>query len=287
MSINVDNSKRTKTSTAGQRFNLTPNSTNLILLTSDKGHEIGEQFTMNLLGIPQQALDIPAKRKEQLFLTSIEIFKKLSKLANAVDKYAEEEIKLIKEFKEKVQKDGKRIAHQSDILEAAIEEVLGQAKSTLDVTVKMFEPLLGIKLHTYGKNGDKVVKSLKNNTPKEGKDKINRIINVIELFMPYSQSIIGLRTTTQHYKNIQMTPLIAVAGKKGTVEVSVPKTSPNQTAKEFSEIVYHNIFVFVRDLMTFSFAAKFYNGIIPVVIEEKGDRIKKIGVTISDDALKK
>lgn len=283
----MNNTNNTTQKQEEKRFSLTPDSTNLILLTSEKGHEIGEQFTMNLLGIPQQALDIPAKRKEQLFLISIEIFKKLSKLANAVDKYAEEEAKLIKEFKEKVQKDGKRIAHQSDILEAAIEEVLGQAKSTLDVTVKMFEPLLDIKLHTYGENGDKVIKALQNNTPQENKDKIARIINVIELFKPYSQSIIGLRTTTQHYKNIQMTPLIAVAGEKGSIEVYVPKTSPNQTAKEFSEIVYHNIFVFVRDLMIFSFAAKFYSGIVPVVIEEKGDRIKKIGVTISEDALKK
>lgn len=270
-----------------RRFSLTPNSTNLILLTSEKGHEIGEQFTMNLLGIPQQAMDLPAKQKEEIFLISIEIFKKLSKLANAVDKYAEEEAKLVEEFKQKVQKDGKRVAHQSDILEAAIEEVLGQAKSTLDVAVKMFEPLLGIKLHTYGRNGDKLIKALKNNTPTEDKNKIATIIQIVELFKPYSESIIGLRTTTQHYKNIQMTPLIAVVDEKGAINISVPKMSQQQTAREFSEIVYHNIFVFIRDLMIFSFAAKFYGGIIPVVIEEKGDRIKKIGVTISENALRK
>lgn len=283
----MNNSKSTKPKFEEKRFSLTPNSTNLILLTSEKGHEIGEQFTMNLLGIPQQVLDIPAKQKEKLFLISIEIFKKLSKLANAVDKYAEEETKLVEEFKVKVQKDGRRIAHQSDILEAAIEEVLSQAKSALDVLVKMFEPLLGIKLHTYGKNGDKLIKALKNNTPTEDKDKIATIIQIVELFKPYSESIIGLRTTTQHYKNIQMTPLIAVAGEKGSIDISVPKISQNQTAKEFSEIVYHNIFVFIRDLMIFSFASKFYSGIVPVVIEEKGARIKKIGVTISENALKK
>jgi hypothetical protein len=283
----MNNSKGTKPKFEETRFSLTPNSTNLILLTSEKGHEIGEQFTMNLLGIPQQALDIPAKQKEELFLISIEIFKKLSKLANAVDKYAEEEAKLVEEFKVKVQKDGRRIAHQSDILEAAIEEVLSQAKSALDVLVKMFEPLLGIKLHTYGENGDKLIKALKNNTPTEDKDKIAAIIQIVELFKPYTESIIGLRTTTQHYKNIQMTPLIAVADEKGSIDISVPKISQSQTAKEYSEIVYHNIFVFIRDLMIFSFASKFYSGIVPVVIEERGPRIKKIGVTISENALKK
>ena len=282
----MNNSKNAKPKSEVKRFSLTPNSTNLILLTSEKGHEIGEQFTMNLLGIPQQAMDIPAKQKEEIFLISIEIFKKLSKLANAVDKYAKEETKLIEEFKEKLQKDGRRIAHQSDVLEAAIEEVLGQAKSTLDVAVKMFEPLLGIKLHTYGENGDKLIKALKNNTPSEDKNNMPTIIQIVELFKPYSESIIGLRTTTQHYKNIQMTPLIAVVDEKYAINISVPKMSQQQTAREFSEIVYHNIFVFIRDLMIFSFAAKFYSGIIPVVIEEKGDRIKKIGVTISPDALK-
>ena len=280
----MNNSKSAKSKSEGKRFSLTPNSTNLILLTSEKGHEIGEQFTMNLLGIPQQAMDIPTKQKEEIFLISIEIFKKLSKLANAVDKYAEEEAKLIEEFKEKLQKDGRRIAHQSDILEAAIEEVLGQAKSTLDVAVKMFEPLLGLKLHTYGENGDKLIKALKNNTPSEDKNKIAAIIQIVELFKPYSESIIGLRTTTQHYKNIQMTPLIAVADEKDAINITVPKMSQQQTAREFSEIVYHNIFVFIRDLMIFSFASKFYSGLIPVVIEEKGGRVKKIGVTIFADA---
>ena len=280
----MNNSKSAKSKSEGKRFSLTPNSTNLILLTSEKGHEIGEQFTMNLLGIPQQAMDIPTKQKEEIFLISIEIFKKLSKLANAVDKYAEEEAKLIEEFKEKLQKDGRRIAHQSDILEAAIEEVLGQAKSTLDIAVKMFEPLLGIKLHTYGENGDKLIKALKNNTPSEDKNKMATIIQIVELFKPYSESIIGLRTTTQHYKNIQMTPLIAVADEKDAINITVPKMSQQQTAREFSEIVYHNIFVFIRDLMIFSFASKFYSGLIPVVIEEKGGRVKKIGVTIFADA---
>ena len=271
----MNNSKSTKPKSEGKKFSLTPNSTNLILLTSEKGHEIGEQFTMNLLGISQQAMDIPAKQKEEIFLISIEIFKKLSKLANAVDKYAKEETKLIEEFKVKLQKDGRRIAHQSDILEAAIEEVLGQAKSTLDVTVKMFEPLLGIKLHTYGENGDKLIKALKNNTPSEDKNKMFTIIQIVELFKPYSKSIIGLRTTTQHYKNIQMTPLIASADEKGTINISVPKMSQQQTVREFSEIVYHNIFVFIRDLMIFSFASKFYSGIVPIVIEEKETESKK------------
>jgi hypothetical protein len=276
-----------KTSGGKKRFSLTPDSTNLILLTSEKGHEIGEQFTMNLLGIPQQALDISGKKKEELFLVSIEIFKKLSKLANAVDKYSEEEKKLIDEFKGKLKKDGKRIAHHSDVLEAAIEEVLSQAKSTLDVLVKMFEPLLGFKLHTYGENGDKLIKALENNTSAVSKDKIANIIRVVELFKPYSESIIGMRTDTQHYKNIKMTPLVAQINHKGEIKISIPKIAEKQTAKEFAEIVYHNIFVFTRDLMTFAFAAKFYSGIIPVVIEQKGDRIKKIGVTISENALRK
>lgn len=282
----MSSSKNTNKDNKEKRYTLTPNSTNLILLTSEKGHEIGEQFTMNLLGIPQQAMDIPEEQKGKVFLISIEIFKKLSKLANAVDKYTEEEAKIVKEFTEKVEKDGKRIAHHSDILEAAIEEVLGQAKSTLDVAVKLFEPLFGIKLHTYGENGEKVIKSLRNNTPTENKEKIERIVHIIELFKPYSESIIGLRTTTQHYKNIQMSPLIAEVDPQNKIMISVPKMSQDQTANEFAEIVYHNIFVFIRDLMIFAFASKFYSGIIPVIIEEKGDRIRKIGVTISEDALK-
>ena len=283
----MNSPKNIKLGVKEKRFNLTPNSTNLILLTSQKGHEIGEQFTMNLLGIPQQAMDIPEKQKVKVFLTSIEIFKKLSKLANAVDKYTEEEAKIVNEFKEKLRKDGKRIAHHSDILEAAIEEVLSQAKSTLDVTVKIYDPLFGIKLPTYGKNGDKLINALKSNTPVQDKDKVGRIINVVELFKPYSESIIRLRTTTQHYKNIQMTPMVAEINEKGSIDILLSKTSQEQTAKEFAEIVYHNIFVFIRDLLVFTFASKFYGGIIPVVIEEKGDRIKKIGVTISEDALQK
>ena len=253
-----------------------------------------EEFKITLelnsrLGIFLSSLSTSIKLIEKFLfiLSSIEIFKKLSKLANAVDKYTEEEAKIVNEFKEKLRKDGKRIAHHSDILEAAIEEVLSQAKSTLDVTVKIYDPLFGIKLHTYGKNGDKLISALRSNTPAQDKDKVGRIINVVELFKPYSESIIRLRTTTQHYKNIQMTPMVAEINEKGSIVILLPKTSQEQTAKEFAEIVYHNIFVFIRDLLIFTFASKFYGGIIPVVIEEKGDRIKKIGVTISEDALQK
>lgn len=270
-----------------KRYSLTPDSTNLILLTSPKGQEIGEQFTMNLLGAPREAMDLPEEQKGKIFLQLVEICKKLSKLANAVDKYAEEEAKLVKELKEKVKKDGRRIAHHSDILEAAVEEVVGQAKSTLDVAVKIFDPLYGIKLHTYGDNGEKVVKALKNNIPEDKKEKINTIIQVIEQFKPYSESIIGLRTTTQHYKNIQMSPLIVELGRGSDYVVSLPHTSGKQKASEFTEITYHNIFVFIRDLITFSFASQFYDGLIPVLIEEKGPRIKKIGVTIAEGKLKK
>lgn len=282
----MSNPRNIKHRVGEKRFNLTPNSTNLILLTSEKGHEIGEQFTMNLLGVPREALDIPEKEKTEVFLIFIEICKKLSKVANAADKYIEEESKIIKEFAEKVQKDKKRIAHHSDILEGAIEEVLSQAKSALDVTVKIYEPLFGFKLHTYGENGDKLINALKRNTRMQDKDKVERIINVIELFKPYSKSIIGLRTSTQHYRNIKMTPLIVETNEKGSLNIFLPKMSQEQTAKEFAEIIYHNIFVFIRDLLIFSFASKFYSGLVPVVIEEKGERIKKIGVTISADALR-
>lgn len=282
----MSNPRNIKHGVEEKRFSLAPNSTNLILLTSEKGQEIGEQFTMNLLGAPREALDISEKQKTEVFLIFIEICKKLSKLANAVDRYIEEESKITKEFKKKVQKNKKRIAHHSDVLEAAIEEVLSQAKSTLDVAVKIYEPLFGIKLYTYGENGDKLINALKRNTPVQDKDKVERIINVIELFKPYSESIIGLRTSTQHYRNIQMTPLIAEVNKKGSIDIFLPKTSQEQTAEEFAEIVYNNIFVFIRDLLIFSFASKFYSGLVPVVIEEKGERVKKIGVTISADALK-
>lgn len=280
--------KNSKNYTKERMFSLTPNSTNLILLTSEKGQEIGEQFTMNLLGIvAQQVMDISEKQKGDVFLTCIEIFKKLSKLANAVDKYSEEEEKIVKEFKAKIKKDGRRIAHHSDILEAAIEEILSQAKSTLDVAAKIYEPLYGIKLHTYGENGDKLINALRRNTKAQDKDKVESIINIIELFKPYSASMINLRTNTQHYKNIQMTPIIAEVNEKGGVNISLPKTSERQTAKEFSEIIYNNTFVFIRDLLVFSFAAKFHSGIVPIVIEEKGNRIKKIGVTIAEGALRK
>lgn len=270
--------------TSGKRFAFIPSSTNLILLTSKKGQEIGEQFTMNLLGVPHQAIDLPEKRKGEIFLISIEILKKLSKLANAVDRYSEEEKRLVNEFKQKL-KTTRRIAHHSDILEAAVEEVLGQAKSTLDIAVKIFEPLFGIKPHTYGKNGKRVINALEN-LPIEDKIRATKIIQIIRLFQPYSETIIRQRTTTQHYKNIEMTPLIAEVSLKGKPKILVPRISPQQTAREFTEIVYHNVFVFIRDLLIFSFASRFYGGLVPVIIEEKGERIKKIGVTIIENALR-
>jgi predicted transcriptional regulator YheO len=63
-------------------------------------------------------------------------------------------------------------------VEKELEAFLLQGKSCLDVLVKILDPVLGIKLHSYGDGGEKVIKALSNNLTEQ---EVKRAAPLLEL----------------------------------------------------------------------------------------------------------
>src|SRR5581483_4518247 len=132
-----------------------PNQLTRILDTNTPRKKGLVNFYMMVVEVSKM-LDVSEDARGEVFGNMLEISKKLAKVADAVDEYEKVEKRELKRLLKEVPKHGNPdliLAENSSKLEAAVEEALSQGKSALDVAVKVLEPLLGIKLNTFGKHG--------------------------------------------------------------------------------------------------------------------------------------
>lgn len=194
-------------------------------------------------------LNIPKEAQEQIFANMLEVSKKLAKVADAVDDYEKVEKRELKKLAKEVPKHGNPdliLAEDSSKLEAIAEEALSQGKSALDVAVKVLEPLLGIKLSTYGDGGAAVAKALKNNVPKDLKDRAQFLINLIENEGAWIASFKKYRDD-QHYKNIGITSLRANAA--GETEQPRMPGPGGQPVADYLNVLHVNLYTFITDFL--------------------------------------
>lgn len=194
-------------------------------------------------------LNISEDAKSQVFANMLEVSKKLAKVADAVDEYKKVEKRELKKLAKEAPKHGNPnliIAEDSSKLEAIVEEALSQGKSALDVVVKVLEPILGIKLNTYGEGGAAVAKALTNNVPKELKERVRFLIRLIENEGSWLTSFKKLRDD-QHYKNIGITSLRADA----TGETERPRMPGpgGQPVADYLEVLHVNLHTFIADFL--------------------------------------
>ena len=99
------------------------------------------------------AIQIPEKRKDELFAWAIDLTKKLM----SVKYHRDNLLRILNEEFEKGSKATETtnvtVVDVSTGAERELEAFLMQGKSSLDVLVKIFVPIFGIKIHTYGDGG--------------------------------------------------------------------------------------------------------------------------------------
>lgn len=206
-------------------------------------------------------LNISEEDQAKVFLCMLEICKKLAKVADAVDDFEKTEKKELKKLVKEVPKHGNPeliIAEDSSKLEAIAEEVLSQGKSALDVAVKILEPLLSIKLQTYGKGGASVAKALKNNVPKELESRAQFLVQLVENQEPWLISFKKYRDD-QHFKNIGITPLRANAlGETERPRMPGPGSQP---VADYLNIMHVNLYTFLMDFVAGALYIRLPNGL--------------------------
>jgi hypothetical protein len=216
---------------------------------------------------------IDDESRKSIFGHMLTISKKLAKVADAVDQYEKIEEEELKRIVEEAKKNNSVTAEESTRLEAIAEEVLSQSKSTLDVTVKILKPLVGIDLHTYGKSGLDVIKSLKNNIPKDLKDKAENLIDLIEKDKQWIDVFKKYRDD-QHYGNLGISTIRA--DKQGRFDV--PLMPDGTPVRQYMDILYENIFSYVMDFVALAIFLRMLKGFTLSVDGEGRDRVYKLAI---------
>jgi hypothetical protein len=205
------------------------------------------------------------------------IAKKLAKVADAVDDYEETERKEIERIIKQSKKSGEITAEESTRLDQKAEEVLSQAKSTLDVLVKVLKPLWNIDLHTYSKSGDGIVRSLQNNVPDEFKPKIQPLIELVENDKNWIDAFKKYRDD-QHYGNLGISTI--KADKDGNYEL--PMMPDGGLVQEYMSVLYENLFSFVMDFMACALHSRMPGEALTFAVTGEGrDRVYKLAVDTS------
>lgn len=212
--------------------------------------------------------------RKSVFGHMLIIAKKLAKVADAADDYEDIEQREIKRITKQARKTGEIVSEESTKLDQKAEEVLSQGKSTLDVLVKVLKPLWGIDLHTYGKGGDSIVKSLNNNVPEEFKPKIQTLVELVENDKEWINAFKKYRDD-QHYGNLGISAIRA--DSNGNYEL--PRMPDGGLVQDYIGVLYENLFSFVMDFMASSIHSRMPGEALTFSATGEGrDRVYKLAV---------
>lgn len=222
----------------------------------------------------KSAIQIPDKRKEELFGWAIDLTKKLM----SVKYHRDNLLRILNDEFEKRSKDTEptnvTVVDVSTGAERELEAFLMQGKSALDVLVKIFVPLFGFKIHSYGDAGNKVVKTLRGNLKAEQLASAADLITLIEQDKEWIEKWFGThRDTVTHYKPIKSSGFVTPPIKDGIPRHAPPMTEDGVPFHEAVVTLYENLLTFCEDFIalavSITFPPAFVIGVIP---EDKRDK---------------
>lgn len=199
----------------------------------------------------KDAIQIPEDRKQALFSRAIDLIRKLE----SVKYHRDNLLRVItEEFQRRSAETGPTNATFIEINTAAekeFEAFLMQGKSTLDILVKVFVPLVGIKLHSYGDGGEKVSRMLKNNLNAEQMARAQHLLTLIEEDKIWVEKwFCEHRDTVAHYKPISSSGFITPPIRDDAPRHAPPATSDGVAFHEAVVVLYENLLTFAEDFLT-------------------------------------
>lgn len=227
----------------------------------------------------KDAIQIPEKRKEELFAWAIDLTKKLM----SVKYHRDNLLRILNEEFEKRSKATEStnvtVVDVSTGAERELEAFLMQGKSSLDVLVKIFVPIFGIKIHTYGDGGNKVAKTLRGNLKVEQLVRAEHLLRLIEQDKEWIEKWFGARRdTVAHYKPIKSSGFVTPPIKDGIPRHAPPMTEDGVPFHEVVVTLYENLLTFCEDFIaltvSITFPPAFVIGVIPEDKRDKEDPLK-------------
>lgn len=145
--------------------------------------------------------------------------------------------------------------------EKEFEALLLQGKATLDVLVKVLAPLCNIKLQTYGDSGNRVLKALRNNLPKDELERANWLMKMIEVSVPWLEQWIGpYRDTIAHYKSMDSTGFLTISDERGKLIHHPPRTKNGMPLHDLANNLFADLVTFCEDFLVFAYRTKIFKG---------------------------
>ncbi len=232
--------------------------------------EIGVRIYMQYCDI-NEAVVLPQNAKDDLLKTIMEVMRKLE----ATRYHRDNLLKILgEEIKKEASDEGCAHIDLSTGAEKELEAFIMQGKSCLDVLTKIFKPLIGVKIHSYGDSGEKVVKVLENNLADEEKERAEPLINMIREDRQWIERWFkNERNSITHYRTVESTGFVRQSMESGDMTVGLPETSDGIPLHEIVTTNYHNLLSFCEDFVALSVSIKFHPSVILGVLpEERRDK---------------
>jgi len=201
----------------------------------------------------KDAIQISEEEKKQLFNWAIDVTRKLESV-----KYHRDNLLRIlnEEFEKRSAETETTSATFIDVntgVEKEFEAFLLQGKSTLDILVKIFIPLFGIKLNSYGDGGEKVSRTLRRNLNAGQLSRAQDLLALIEQDKEWIEKwFCGHRDTVAHYKPITSTGFVTPPILDGIARHAPPTTSEGVAFHEAVVVLYANLLTFSEDFLALS-----------------------------------
>lgn len=216
------------------------------------------------------AIDLPEAKKQELIRRVLETGKKLE----AVKYHRDNCVRLIASERPRIpQGNGTNeevvTADITTGIEKEAEAFILQGKSCLDVLVKIFEPLLNIKLHSFGESGDQVIQVLQNNLGEEYSPRATPLIEMLKTDRDWIHQWFKMeRDSLDHYRALRSTGITVIHSRDGREVVIPPQLTSGIPLKTLVEGLYENLFNFCEEFLVLSYSIKFLKGLNLGIVPE-------------------
>jgi hypothetical protein len=162
---------------------------------------------------------------------------------------------------ESVARDARQVLVQdfTSGIEKEFEAFLMQGKASLDILVKIFKPLFGVNLPTFGDAGKKVKNAIRRNLPTTNPERTSRLENLIIQHEDWiGKWFTQERTTVSHYRALVHSGVFYGPQEGGGAKtISLPRTKDGVLIHEVAASTYEKLLDFCEDFVSYAASIKF------------------------------
>jgi hypothetical protein len=138
------------------------------------------------------------------------------------------------------------------------------------VLCKVLGPVARVQLATFGDKGDKIIKALQNNIPRDRQDRAAKIVQLIQTDKGWLTHIIDLRDTAAHFRGLKSSGVRAQRVGEAVI-VSEPSDPSGDPFSDVVAVAYFNLLTFCEDFIALAINLAMPNGITFTTVA-KSDR---------------